>query len=90
MSISYNIQILILAISSLLLSGCGPTEIDRARSEYVCAQRGGVYEFGNSDIKIRMTEDDSKEGAPATCNNGATVYLPQIISDPNFYPKAKS
>ena len=80
------IRIIILAI---LLAGCEPTDLDRARSEYVCSQRGGVYRFGDSDFKIRVSESDPKVGTPAICNNGASIDLPVIIPDSNFYPKAK-
>ena len=38
-------KVLISLVSISLLSGCSPTPMDKAKQDFVCKDRGGVYEY---------------------------------------------
>ena len=37
-------KVLISLVSIILLSGCSPTLMDKAKQDFVCKDKGGVYQ----------------------------------------------
>ena len=67
-------KMLILLVSIILLSGCSPTPMDKAKQDFVCKDKGGVYEY------VILNN--------AYCRNGRSVSnWGDITLTEEFYPK---
>ena len=63
-----------LAISFLLLSGCTPSPMDKAKQDFVCRNNGGVYSYSVVEI--------------ANCRDGTNIdNWTSAILTKEFYPK---
>ena len=65
---------LIVALSFMVLTGCGASDLDKARSEYACKDKGGVYRNGSVWVPIQ-------------CNNGETMERPRVIGEETYWVK---
>ncbi len=67
-------KVLISLVSIILLSGCSPTPMDKAKQDFVCKDRGGVYKYVISTT--------------AHCRDGSRVRnWYNVTLTEEFYPK---
>lgn len=67
-------KVLISLVSIVLLSGCSPTPMDKAKQDFVCKDKGGVYKYTVLNN--------------AHCRNGKGVsYWGDVTLTEEFYPK---
>ena len=67
----------VLLIALILLTGCTPSDMTKAKQNYICREHGGVYEYTVGFFKL-------------LCNDGSYFdYNKSITITPEFYPKEK-
>lgn len=73
----------ILCLTTLvLLTGCEPNSLQKAQQDFVCYNRGGVYDYSSMFGNVAITE--------VKCFNGEWVqWSPNMIIPKEFYPKKK-
>lgn len=58
----------------LIVSGCIPNSLDKAKQNQVCEERGGVYGYVSEIYKV-------------TCRDGSLHEWDEVILKPKHYPK---
>jgi hypothetical protein len=69
-------KIVLITIVALLITSCTRTNMQKARQDFVCKDKGGVYKYANNPFKVM-------------CRDGIYTEWIDVTLPPEYYPKGE-